>query len=195
MFRAATFAMVVSSALVLSGCSGSRVIGSEYGSAYTRVEAGYAFAGRDARVVVLGNPFGGDRKALEDAVIAAMRGRGGGLQTRYTTTPDDTARPGYRVVFAFNPVRGVPTSKLCSPNGVEIVPPTPAASGSKAGSGAVDLYVEAAFCSGGGAANAARGWLDGATGPDEAGFDYLIGDLTDTLFQPSELDRCLTSNC
>lgn len=184
---AAVSAMLIASAITLSACSGSRVVGSEYGSAYTRIEAGYAFSGRDARVELLGDPFGGDRTALEAAVVAAMRGRGNGLPTRFTTAPNETARPGSKIVFAFNPVGTEPTSKLCTPNGVATAPARPGES--------VNLYVEAAFCSGGGAANAARGWLDGATGPDAAGFDSLIGDLTDTLLQPSEVDRCLLGDC
>lgn len=171
---------------VLAGCGLSRVVSSERSSAYTPMAALYAFNDRDAKVEIFGNPFGGDPAALADAVTAAMRGRSMGLNTRFTTTPNDTARPGYRLAFVFNPVGHGPQGRVCrQPLAVE--PP-------QAGP-PYKLYVEAAFCDGDGDFTAARGWLDAATGLSDPNMRHLIGDLTHTLFPPAERDSCGGPDC
>lgn len=174
----------------LAGCGLSRVVSSERSSAYTPMAALYAFSDRDAKVDIIGNPFGGagggDAVALANAVTAAMRGRAMGLNTRFTTTPNDTARPGYRLAFVFNPVGHGAQGRVCrQPLAVE--PP-------QAGP-PYKLYVEAAFCDGDGDFTAARGWLDAATGLSDPNLRHLIGDLTSSLFPPPESDSCGGPDC
>lgn len=170
----------------LAGCGLSRVVSSERSSAYTPMAALYAFSDRDAKVEIIGNPFGGDSAALAEAVTAAMRGRASGLNTRFTTMPNETARTNYRLAFVFNPVGYGSQGRVCrQPLAVE--PP-------QAGP-PYKLYVEAAFCDGDGDFTAARGWLDAATGLADPNLRHLIGDLTHSLFPPAESDSCGGPDC
>lgn len=174
----------------LAGCGLSRVVSSERSSAYTPMAALYAFNDRDAKVEVFGNPFGGAKgdaaAALANAVTAAMPGRAMGLNTRFTTTPNETARTNYRIAFAFNPVGYGPQGRVCR----QPLPVEPPQAGPP-----YKLYVEAAFCDGDGDFTAARGWLDAATGLDDPNLRHLIGDLTHTLFPPAESDSCGGPDC
>lgn len=174
----------------LAGCGLSRVVSSERTSAYTPMAAVYAFNDRDAKVEVFGNPFGGakggDAAALAGAVTAAMRGRAMGLNTRFTATPNETARVNYRLAFVFNPVGHGPQGRVCR----QPLPVEPPQAGPP-----YKLYVEAAFCDGDGDFTAARGWLDAATGLDDPNLRHLIGDLTSSLFPPPESDSCGGPDC
>jgi hypothetical protein len=181
------FAVMTAAAAVLTGCGLSRVVSSERMSAYPQLDALYAFNDRDAQVEVFGLPFGGDAAAFQRRVTDAMQHRAMGVNTRFTTTPNDTARPGYRIAVIFNPVGYGPSGRVCRT-------PTPAVEPPQAGP-PYKLYVEAAFCRDGGDFTAARGWLDAATGPDDPNFRHLVGDLTGALFPRGESDSCGGPDC
>ncbi|MFQ5784844.1 MAG: hypothetical protein ACE5H8_08460 [Alphaproteobacteria bacterium] len=94
--------------LLVAGCAGpnggltTAISYNQVESAYSPGEVGYAADGRDLRVVVRGKPFAGaDRAELEAAVIDGMANQPGWFVTNYTTTPNETARDLYRVVWLF----------------------------------------------------------------------------------------------
>ncbi|MGQ9366082.1 hypothetical protein [Azospirillum sp. A39] len=168
-------ALLALGATLLGGC-GSRVVADQPLGAYSRGEVSYAASGRDLRVVIHGTPPGTDPQALGGAVTDAMAGHIMGVDTHFTTTPDDSARPDYKVVFAFNPVQPITAMTLCR---LDPVPTRNDASGT--------VTVEAAFCRGG-ALTSATGWADAPLALDSPTFRSLIGDLTFALFPQDERD-------
>lgn len=172
--------------LVLLAACDSRVVPSEVMPAYSQAETSYGLGNRDARVVIHGDPFGVPGPVLGKAVTDAMRNRVMGVVTNFTTTPNDTAHPDYRVAFVFNPVRALLSSSVCGPGPFETKPPQP------------DIEVLGAFCRGGGALTSATGWLDGAKGPGDSSFRTLMGDMTSALFPTTvsdSRDSCSGADC
>jgi hypothetical protein len=101
--------------LLLSACSnqGVRLYGRGSAGGYDAGEFGYAAGGRDLRVIIVGNPFGGDQAAFGRVVTDAMQGRNLGPQTNFTTTPGPSAREIYRVVMVFDPPNGLSADTTC----------------------------------------------------------------------------------
>lgn len=174
--------LLAATAPVLAGCGLSRVVGSEIASAYTPMEVVYAFNDRDGLVQVFGDPFGAGKEALEKRTVDSAQHRAMGVNVNFTARPNDSARSEYRIAFLFNPAAHGPGGRVCRT-------PTPAVEPPQSGP-PYRLYVEAAFCRGGGDYTTARGWLDEATGLDDPRVAQLIGDLTSTLFPPGERDSC-----
>ena len=87
----------------IGGCSGTGIID------YVRLEPGYraqqfayAAGGRDLKADIQGNPFAMPKEEFDATVTDAMQGAHFGQPTHFTTTPGDSARPGYRVRLLFN---------------------------------------------------------------------------------------------
>ena len=154
---------------LLAGCDDSRVVADEPDPAYSFNELAYAASDRDLRVVVHGTPFGGDAAAFARAVTAAMADHIAGIRTTPTTDPGPSARPAYRVVFAFEPVQPTLNSELCGPAPVRTQAP------------GTTLTAQAVFCRGGRTLSGATGWLDEAQGPKDPRFRRLVGDLTASI--------------
>ncbi|MCW2247899.1 hypothetical protein M2352_003533 [Azospirillum fermentarium] len=179
------FMAAMMAAGMLAGCSDTpRVVASQPSAAYSINEASYAASGRDFRVTIAGNPFGGDGEAFARRVTAAMQRRIPGVVTNFTTTPGDSARPGYRVALAFNPPINLTDSELCGSQ------PVPAAAPSPTG----PMIVMGAFCRGG-PLTYATGWLDAPKGADDPAFDALVGHLTTALFPTHREKGCLFPDC
>ncbi|WP_448206653.1 hypothetical protein [Azospirillum sp. sgz302134] len=174
----------------VAACANERVTANVPASIYTTGEVAYAAADRDLRVIVYGDPFGIGPQGFGQRVTDGMQNRITGVQTNFTTVPNQTARPDYDVVLAFNPAQTMVSSYLCSGQPIETKPP------------GGPIVVQAAFCRrtglfgliggtgilgllGGGAMTSATGWLDHPQGPDDPAFKALIGDLTSALF-PTE---------
>jgi len=150
----------------------------------------YAGAGRDLRVDVAGNPFGGDAQAFGHAVTDAMQGQHFGPATNFTTSPDQAARSAYRVVMLFDPPRSFNPMQLC--DGTASALPT------QAGQDGVSVF--GAFCRGNYSLSSAKGRVAAAAGPDDPAFRQLVGRVTHALFPPDRRadpnDRCRTlMNC
>lgn len=161
--------------LPLGGCMNERVVASDPMPAYTLNEVAYAASNRDLRVVLHGNPFGMDAQSFADKVLPSMQGRVFGVKTNLTTSPNDTARPGYKVVLAFNVAGNMTNSSLCTDGPVPTRPP------------GGPIVVQGAFCRGG-ALTSATGWLDNPKGPDDPDFRDLISDMTFSLFPTTRAD-------
>lgn len=154
----------------LAACSNERVVADHPAPAYTGAEVSYAASDRDLRVVIHGNPFGIDQQRFEQLVTDNMQNRILGVRTNFTTTPNQSARPLYRVVMAFNPAETMLNSYLCSGQPIRTSPP------------GGPIVVQGAFCRGGGSLTSATGWLDRPQGPADPDFRSLISDMTFSLF-------------
>lgn len=167
-----------------AACTNERVVAGQPSSAYTQAEVSYAASDRDLRVVILGNPFGVDPQSFGRLVTDDMQNHIIGVKTHFTTTPNATARPDYRVVLAFNPTQTMLNSYLCSGQPIQTSPP----------GGPIVLL--GAFCRGGGALSTATGWLDRPQGPTDPDFRHLISDMTYALFPSSSSDAgCPGPDC
>lgn len=180
----APLAATLALSLLTAACTNERVVQDESVPAYTPAEVAYAASDRDLRVVVIGNPFGLDPQRFARIVTDNMRHHISGVRTNFTTTPDKTARPDYRVVLAFNPAETFLNSRLCAGQPIRTAPP------------GGPITVQGAFCRGGGALSSARGWLDRPMGPEDPDFRSLISDMTFALFPPYRADSgCSGNDC
>lgn len=157
-----------------------RLTQQEIAPSYSPGEFAYAGAGRDMRVVIVGNPFGGDTAAFEKAVTGAMQGQHWGQRTNFTTTPGASAQTRYRVVLLFDPPRALSGGRLCRE--------APSALPSESAGEGIVLF--AAFCRGKRTRTEIKGRISSATGPDDPGFRELVGQVTNGLFPPDRgIDR------
>lgn len=173
---------VLAACLALAAC-GERVVADEPAPAYTLQEVAYAASGRDLRVVVHGNPFGGDQQSFGRTVTGMMQNRILGVRTNFTTTPGPSARPDYRVVLAFNLAENELNSALCSRPTLPTRPP--------GGS----IIVQGAFCRSGGVLSSATGWLDQPRSIQDPSFRDLIADMTYSLFPTRKAEGCGGLDC
>lgn len=172
--------------LVASCGSGPVVLShQETGPAYTSGEFAYAAAGRDLRVVIIGDPFGGDRAVFERAVTDAMQGKHSGQRTHFTAAPGGSARQIYRVVMLFDPPASLSGTKLCHEESA--IPAPRAHAGGRLG-------VYAAFCRSDKMLTRVRGTIEGAQGPEDPLFLDMVGQVTNALFplrrRHNDEDRC-----
>ncbi len=164
---------VLLAALAACGDQVVRLRGQTMSGSYNAGEFGYAAGGRDLRVVVVGNPFGGDQAAFERAVTDAMQGRSPSQKTNFATSPGPSARKEYRVVMVFNPPNNLVGDKVCQGDPPSL--PTAAGEGT-----AVALV--AVFCRSDQGLTQVRGDIDAAAGPDDPIFAELVGQSTQALF-------------
>lgn len=173
---------IFASVFAITACAAGnvRLTQQEIAPSYSPGEFTYAGAGRDMRVVVVGNPFGGERAEFERAVTDAMQGRHWGQRTNFTTMPGPGARDRYRVVLLFDPPRSLNAARLCHDD--------PATLPSEAAGDGIVLF--AAFCRGKRSRTEIKGYASGATGPDDPAFRELVGQVTNGLFPPDHgIDR------
>ncbi|WP_448187558.1 hypothetical protein [Azospirillum sp. sgz301742] len=173
---------VLAVCLALAAC-GERVVADEPAPAYTLAEVAYAAADRDLRVVVHGNPFGGDPQVFGQTLTGMMQNRILGVRTNFTTTPGQTAMPDYRVVLAFNLAQNELNSALCARPTLPTRPP------------GGPVIVQGAFCRGGGPLTSATGWLDRPQSAQDPAFQALISDMTYSLFPTRRADSCGSPEC
>lgn len=160
--------------LAVSCAGGVRLTQQEISPVYKASEFAYAGAGRDLRVVVAGNPFGGDQGEFESAVTGYMQGNHWGQPTNFSTTPGETARQTYHVVMLFNPPKTFPGMKLCRENPADL--PTEA---KEAG-----IVLFAAFCRRNESLTEIKGYIEAAGGPADPNFGDLVAAVTQGLFPP-----------
>lgn len=161
-------------AITACAAGGVRLTQQEIAPSYSPGEFAYAGASRDMRVVIVGNPFGGDRAAFETAVTGAMQGQHWGQRTHFTTTPGPSARDRYRVVMLFDPPRSLNSARLCHDD-ASTLPSESTAEG-------ITLF--AAFCRRKRSRTEIKGYISGAAGADDPAFRSLVGQVTNGLFPP-----------
>jgi hypothetical protein len=160
------------SVLLLGACADglSRVMADTPSTAYSPLEFSAAAGGRDLRTDIHGNPFPIEQTAFNHAVTQLMQNKHFGPSTHFTTTPNETANPNYRVVMVFNSSGTVLNTNLCSAAPI----PTRPATGEP-------IRVQAAFCRGG-TLTSATGWAPAVASPEAPTFQRLIADTTFSLF-------------
>lgn len=174
-----TILTVIAILFTTSACGGVRLTQQEISPVYTSSDFAYAGAGRDLRVVVAGNPFGGDSAKFDSAVTGYMRGNHWGQATNFTTTPGETARESYHVVMLFNPPKSFPGAKLCREKPADL--PT------EARDSGVMLF--GAFCRGNKSLTEIKGYVETAGGTADPNFGDLVASVTQGLFPPKRQDR------
>lgn len=195
-FRAGVSALFAA-AILLAGCAGVTDIGDagkidyvRVDTAYSRADFAYGGAGRDLTTVILGNPFPNVSQAdFDRAVTDRMQGAHFGPATHFTTTPDESARPVYRVHMLWNGPLSANGNRLCDG--------TPLEGGGAAPDGRVRLV--AAFCRSDRAATYLVGSIGDVTGPDDPRFLRFVQQVTMQLFPPRdgffESDNCTWPTC
>ena len=162
-----SFALVA----VLGGCAGDASTVASTSSLYDFGEFVLASGGRDAIVVVRGNPFEMDQKAFEKAVTDAMQGQNSGPRTNFTTAPTENTKKDFRVVILFNGSQTVLADSLCK---------APEKYGSR--KGAKGLHVMATYCWEDESLSEVDGWAGAVAGAGSPVFVRLIGQTTLELF-------------
>ena len=133
-------------------------------------------ADRDLRLEVVGNPFPNiPDTAFRQAVEADLRGQpvAGRAPTAPKLDPGPTAKPLYRLVYAFGQPNAVYGNELCQidPKGARPVAPS------------ATVTATAAFCVGGEAESFISGEVH-ATTPTDPGFVQLAQQMMDDVFRP-----------
>jgi len=169
--------IIILALLALAGCGGDvRLTQQEISPVYKAGEFAYAGAGRDLRVVVAGNPFGGDQGEFDDAVTGYMQGNHWGQPANFTTRPGASAREAYHVVMLFNPPKTFPGMKLCREK--------PADLPSEAAAPGAGVVLFAAFCRRNESLTEIKGHIAAASGLADPRFGDLVAAVTQGLFPP-----------
>jgi hypothetical protein len=170
----------------LGGCDAPRIDYQWTATGYSLADVSYGADHRDLRVDVRNPPSTKSPDAFAAAVAAAMP-TAIGVATRFTATPDASARPLYRVVWDFAPTAGQLGREIC------IAPPaTSGAAPALALGDPVPGGVYAVLCRGPSTLSGAYGRLPrGAASPDpdDPAVRALIHDMTLALFPPSSGSR------
>ena len=121
-----SLAVAMAVALAATGCASAVLMQSSNDTQTVPGVLGtfiYAGADRDMRTVVVGNPFSAPKAEVDQAITDNMQGRNYGLPTHFTTTPGETARPGYSVVIMFDPPQGMAKDDICGETGKRLPEP------------------------------------------------------------------------
>ncbi len=181
--RRGTTACAALALLALTGCSRVGIID------YTRLEPGYrlqqfayAAGGRDLMTDIQGNPFAMPQEEFNAAVTEAMQRAHFGPATNFTTAPNETARPGYRVRLLFNGPAASTGAMFCAGDPA-IVGPSPE-------SGNVRLL--AAFCNDASPLSYLSARVSGLEDAHDPAFRAFMRQVTTNLLPPQnrqEQDR------
>lgn len=175
---AAAFGAVLFAGLLAACAGGPVVYSTSITGSYDPRILEYVAGKGGMPVEVVGNPFAAPPAELEAVVAETMaRSHFGPRFPFLTEVPDDFASP-YRVVVAIDPAPGTTVYRLCA-GSAQSQGPTPGA----------PTRVAAAFCARDLIITSANGSIAGATGPRDAGFVGLIGQLSMALFPPVDPDR------
>ena len=149
-----------------------------FSEVYDPHELGYAGDDRDFWTVVLGNPFGTSKPALDKIVTDAMASTRIGKRTRFTTTPNDSARTAYRIIMLIN--GNTKTGyRIC-----DYSPDRPLGPGNHNGK----IEVVATYCRGSSPLTQAAGTVS-ASGADDPEFRQFIRQLMANLLPTQNPER------
>ena len=167
--------IIVAAAVGMVGCTSDvSLTQQEISPSYRPGEFAYAGADRDMRVIVVGNPFGGEQEAFERAVTNKMQGNHWGPRTNFTATPGASARSSYRVVMLFDPPVDLSPARLCRDD-PDTLP---------SGDSPDKTVLFAAFCRERRSLTEIKGSVPRPSGPEDPVFEDPVAEVTDGLFPP-----------
>ena len=171
--RFASIALLTTAALAVGACAtGVSTVGQQF-HPYSPSHGNYAMNGRDTYVIVQGGGYGVDQAAFRQAVLDNMQRNRAGLNTRFTSTPQNNPNNDYKVVMLFNGPSTVKAADLCSrPEQYAAV--TPMADS--------ETHVLAAFCRFDSPLTEVNGRAAGVTTLADARFTSLIRQTMVDLF-------------
>lgn len=179
--RSGSHVLAATMVLVLGACAptGVTTVGQTY-PMYRMAHSTHALNGHDVFVVVQGSGFGADQPAFRQAVIDTMQRYRGGMNTRFTATPQTDYDSDYKVVMLFNGPATAQADQLCrQPATYATVPPATVGG---------DTRVLAAFCRFDAPLTEVTGRTAGASTVGDARFASLIQQTMTDLF-PARDDR------
>jgi hypothetical protein len=166
--------------LLLAGCvsDGTLITSHNIDPGYDDQQVGLAIRdGQQMPIVITGNPFAGDRAAVDRAVVGAMNCSNFGPAFSFAVDPAQPATQNAHVALVFNPAKSVLPDNLC-----RTVPQSGALQGTQ-------IRVDAAYCEGGRAMTSASGSASDIGSPDAAPFRTLMTQLAAALFPPANPHR------
>ncbi len=164
----------VALALPLAACAGQPVISNSHMVEYYKPQMlGYPASRGGMYTEVTGNPFQGDKAALDRRVTEAFESSHFGPSlTFFTEKPADT--PAFKTVVLFNPARNANAERLCTSTDRPEAPPVPG-----------EARVMGALCNGDTRLTSATGFVTGVVGPEDPGVGRLLSQLGLSLFPPA----------
>ena len=130
--------------------------------------------GRDFATVIHGNSTKAPKAQFDTAVISALHRGYRGPTTRFTTTPSDSARPGYRLELRFAPTARSLVGAACAERGQVNTGPAEG-----------HLSMIAAFCYKDEVLAKVRGHTRAVNGPDDPALSALVAQASIALFPVS----------
>lgn len=179
--RYRSYTLAAATVLTLGACApvGVTTVGQTY-PLYRTAHSNYALNGHDVFVVVEGGGYGTDQVAFRQAVLDTMQRYRGGMNTRFTSTPQRDYNSDYKVVMLFNGPVNAQADALCrQPSQYASV--APAAVGG-------DTHVLATFCRFDAPLTEVNGRASGVNTVSDARFASLIQQTMTDLF-PARDDR------
>jgi hypothetical protein len=180
--RSVPYALTAATVLALGACAptGVTTVGQTY-PMYRTAHSTHALNGHDVFVIVQGGGYGADQPAFRQAVIDTMQRYRGGMNTRFTATPQTDYDSDYKVVMLFNGPAAAQASELCrQPAQYATTTPTAAIGG--------ETHVLAAFCRFDAPLTEVNGRASGVSAVGDARFASLIQQTMTDLF-PARDDR------
>jgi len=177
--RFAPIILAAAATLALAACATDvSTVGQQF-HPYSPAHGNYAMNGRDTFVIVQGGGYGVEQTAFRQAVLDNMQKSRAGLNTRFTSTPQNNPNKDYKVVMLFNgPVNAKATDLCRRPDQYASVTPM-------AGS---ETHVLAAFCQFDSLLTQVSGRAAGVTTLADARFTSLIRQTMTDLFPKNDED-------
>lgn len=177
--RFAPILLAAAATAALGACASDVTTVGQQFHPYRPALGNYAMNGRDTFVIVQGGGYGVEQNAFRQAVLDNMQRSRAGLNTRFTSTPQNNPNTDYKVVMLFNGPLSVKASDLCrQPEQYASVTPM-------AGS---ETHVLAAFCQYDSPLTEVTGRAVGVTTVADARFTSLIRQTMTDLFPRDDED-------
>ena len=159
----------------LTACAGQTVISNAHKEEYYEQRMlAYPASRGGMYTEVTGNPFQGEKAALDREVTEAFEDAHFGPDLTFVTELPGDGAPNFRTVVLFNPARNANPKRLCTSTDR---PQTPRPAG--------EVHVMGALCNGDTRLTSATGLVTGATGPQDPAVRKLLRQFGLSLFPPS----------
>ncbi len=177
--RSGSYALAAAMVLALGACAptGVTTVGQKH-PLYRTADSSHAVNGHDVFVIVHGGGYGADQNTFRQAVLYTMQRYRGGMNTRFTATPQTNYNSDYKVVMLFNGPSVAQAGELCrQPAQYATMPPTTAGA---------DTRVLAAFCRFDAPLTEVSGRATGVNAVGDVRFASLIQQTMTDLFPSSD---------